>query len=181
LPNFILPYSGIINDLDIEVAKNIKGFAVIPDLSKLMKDNIAKTYSHNLNLYIKNFSQEEVFKLRREVEKNLYTGFRREQLVELIKDRYAVTQRKAKFLAKQETNLLLSEFTAERYKDAGVKKFQWTKSSSKVPDEYHKTLYGKVFSFDDLPVIDEKICQKGLPRQRYNCSCGMRAVLETND
>ena len=175
---FTPEYEMILSDLDLKFEDNIKSFAVLPELTVEGKKRIAEAYSENLKLYIKDFIDEEVLTLRKEVEQNVYGGFRREKLVGILKDRYGISQRKAKFLAKQETSLLTAQFTKERYVDAGIKKFEWTRSHSKKPDEYHKTLYGKTFSFDDLPIIDEKTQQKGLPGERFGCSCGMKAVVE---
>ena len=175
---FIPEYQTILNEMDIKITENVSQFAVSPELTTRMKHNIAEAYSENLKLYIKNFADEEVLKLRQEVEKNMFKGFRREKLVELIKERYGVSQNKAKFLAKQETSLLMASFTKDRYEDSGVKKFEWTRSHSKKPDAFHEKLYGKIFSFDDPPIIDEKTGQRGLPGQRFGCGCGMRAIIE---
>ena len=98
--------------------------------------------------------------------------------MEEIKDRYNVSKNKAKFLAKQEMGLLHASFTESRYRDAGVQKFQWTRTTSKKPDPYHATLVGKIFSLDDKPIINEKTGEKGLPKQRYGCSCDMRPVFD---
>ena len=178
---FTPEYEMVLTDLDLKFENNIENFAVLPELNIESKKQLAKNYSENLKLYIKDFIDEEVLTLRKEVEQNVYAGFRREKLIKILKERYGISQRKAKFLAKQETSLLTTQFTKERYLDAGVKKFEWTRSHSKRPDEYHKTLYGKIFSFDNPPVINEKTQQRGLPGERYGCGCGIRAVIEIND
>tara|TARA_B100001059_G_C17826869_1_gene581946 strand:+ start:2297 stop:3256 length:960 start_codon:yes stop_codon:yes gene_type:complete len=176
--NFDEEYQDILNTLDFEVKQSVKDIAVIPEVTARMKKEIAKNYSENLKYYIKKFADKEIFELRKAVQENFFEGFRTSKLAETIKYRYGVSERKAKFLAKQETDLLYSFFTTERYKDAGVKSFVWTRTTSKVPDKYHETLVGKEFSFDNLPIINLKTGQRGVPKQRWNCSCGMRPVLK---
>jgi uncharacterized protein with gpF-like domain len=37
---------------------------------------------------------------------------------------------------------------------------------------------GKIFSFDDLPIIDRKTGERGIPGQAINCRCTMTPVYE---
>ena len=168
----------IVGNLDNSIQASIKGIAIVPNLSKQQKRKIAEDYTNNLDLYIKNFIDNEVITLRKNVNELFLKGYRRSKLMQEIKNRYGVSKRKAKFLAKQEMNLLQASFTESRYIDAGVQKFQWTRTTAKKPDPYHKTLIGKVFSLDNKPIINEKTGQRGLPKQRYGCSCDMRPVFD---
>lgn len=65
----------------------------------------------------------------------------------------------------------------------GLKKFEWVHSQgSNKPRPLHKNvLNGQIFSFDDLPVIDERTGEKGIPGQAPNCRCQMRPVMEFED
>lgn len=175
--SFANKIESILNGLDKSIEASMKDIAVMPTLSNTIKKNIAKEYSENLKLYIKDFTDNEILKLRSETQELFLKGRRKSELFSLIKDRYNVSVNKAKFLATQEMSLLQSNFTAERYKDAGVEKIQWTRTTAKKPDPYHASLVGKIFSLNDLPIIDEKTGQRGLPGERYNCQCDMRAVV----
>jgi SPP1 gp7 family putative phage head morphogenesis protein len=168
----------IVGNLDNSIQASIESIAVVPNLSKQQKRKIAEDYTNNLDLYIKNFVDNEVITLRKNVNELFLKGYRRSKLMEEIKNRYGVSKRKAKFLAKQEMNLLQASFTESRYIDAGVEKFQWTRTTAKKPDPYHKTLVGKVFSLNNKPIINEKTGERGLPKQRYGCSCDMRPVFD---
>jgi SPP1 gp7 family putative phage head morphogenesis protein len=68
----------------------------------------------------------------------------------IIMDNYGVGQRKAKFLARQETALLMSKFHEQRYKEIGVTKYIWSTSNDgdRVRDD-HKVLNNKVFFVTD--------------------------------
>ena len=39
-------------------------------------------------------------------------------------------------------------------------------------------LNGGIFDFDNLPVIDEKTGERGIPGQAINCKCRMRPIVE---
>lgn len=175
---FTPEYEKITSDLKISIDDTVKDFAVLPTLKTQSVKQIAEAYSENLKLYIKKFTDEEILKLREEVIKITQEGFRREKLVSLIQERYGVSKHKAKFLAKQETSLLTAQYTKARYQEAGIKKFQWTRSHAKKPDKFHEKYYGKIFDFNNPPIIDERTGQKGLPGERFGCSCGLRAVIE---
>jgi SPP1 gp7 family putative phage head morphogenesis protein len=177
--DFTNQYKEMVSDLDIKMKEQVKkSISITPNVSMQVKENIAKEFSENLKLYVKSFAEEEILKLRKEIEASYFTGLRRNAIAKIIQERYNASQKKAKFLAKQETGLLWASFTSNRYKEAGIKKFEWTPSNSKEPDPYHKELYGKIYSFDDLPVINDTTGERGLPKQRYGCNCGMRAVIE---
>jgi uncharacterized protein with gpF-like domain len=65
------------------------------------------------------------------------------------------------------------------YQELGATSFRWGRSSSKEKRELHKEYYDKIFTFDDPPIIYEKLGIKGLPRQIWNCKCHMLMVAPT--
>lgn len=140
---------------------------------------IAENYTNNLKLNIKNFTDKQIAELRQLVNENTRAGYRPEVLAKKIQERFDVAKSKAMFLASQETSLLTAQYTALKYTEGGiVNRFKWGRSFSRLPDEYHKTLYDNIYSFDDLPIINEKTQERGLPGQRYNCKCRIIPVIE---
>ena len=86
------------------------------------------------------FLVKEIKELRKLVAENVYKGNRANELEKIIVDRYGVSARKAKFLANQETSLLTSKYTQEKYRSAGVEKYV---------SEYHLV--------DELIIIEDSI------------------------
>ena len=87
---------------------------------------------------------------------------------------------KAKNIALDQTRKAYNNLNKGRMEAIGLKKFQWIHTGgAQKPRSFHKNvLNGKVFSFDNLPIIDEKTWETGIPGQLINCGCTMLPVLE---
>ncbi len=59
----------------------------------------------------------------------------------------------------------------------GFTHFQWDRSSSKEKRKLHEEYYGKVFAYNNPPLIDKDLNITGLPRQIWNCKCHIRPVI----
>ncbi len=90
-----------------------------------------------------------------------------------LKEYDGVTDRRADFIARDQTSKFFTSLTSQRATAAGVKKFKWLHSGGSVmPREYHMdVLNGKIFKYDDPPIIDLRTGERGLPGQTYNCKC----------
>lgn len=161
---------------------SIKNITIAPKLSVEAKARIAADWGKNLDLYIKGFLDSEIIELRKAVQKSILAGNRYESLVDSIRRSYGVTERKARFLARQETNLLLTKYQETRYTAAGVMHYEW-RCVVGSPDHpvrpSHKILDGKIFRWDDPPITTEKgqPVRRNNPGQDYNCRCKAIPVL----
>lgn len=159
--------------------------AIKPPLTKEGKAALAENYSNNLDLYIKKWLSKDIIRLRRDVQKNAEAGYRFDSLIETIQRRSGVGRRKAKFLARQETGLFMSEYREQRFKDAGVKRYQWSTShdsrvrpeASLTPQEKlhagnHRILDGQIFTYQaKAPGRFMSSGQPCNPGQDFNCRC----------
>lgn len=93
----------------------------------------------------------------------------------------------SKNTAMDQTRKVYNSINRDRMQAVGVKKFEWLHSGgSNQPREYHKAqwpqgLNGGIFSFDDLPVIDKRTGERGIPGQAPNCHCVMIPVFSFDD
>lgn len=159
--------------VDKDIKASMKAITVTPQLSAEDRAKIAKEYTNNMRLYVKAWTEKEIKDMRAQVEKSASLGLRREDLAKMIVKKYEVSHSKAKFLAKQETSLLMAKFKEVRYQDAGVNEYKWTTviGSPKHPVRpAHKKLAGKIFRFDDPPVSSENGARNN-PGQDYGCRC----------
>lgn len=166
--------------VDKDFKKTLKNITIVPDLPPERRKQIAKEWSDNMKLDIKNWTEKAIKDLRKDVQKVVFTGNRHETMVKTIQASYGVSQNKAKFLARQETNLLMAKYNKSRYLDAGIKKYKWgTVAGSALHPvrPMHKALEGKVFFFDDPPVTNEK-GDRNNPQEDYNCRCFARPIVE---
>lgn len=151
-----------------DVAKSLQ---IQPTITDQAHDALAEDYTENMKLWIKKWCEEEITELRGYVEENAMEGYRFDRLIDGIQHRYGVSVNKAKFLARQETALFMSKFNEQRVKEAGVRSYQWSTSHDvRVRDE-HKDLDGKIFFFDQPPIVDQRTGRRANPGEDFNCRC----------
>ncbi len=164
-----------------DLEATLHGITVGPQLTDDQRRRIAAEYTENMQLYIRDFLEKEIKELRTAIAEHAYSGYRYESMIDTIRKSYGVSQRKAKFLARQETSLLMTKFKQVRYQEAGVNDYRWScvkMPHDKSPEQhtpgnvryYHGLLDGKVFKWDNPPAVDAKGNKKN-PGQDYNCRC----------
>lgn len=160
---------------------SVRNITIAPELSDQERRRIATEYTQNLQLYIRDFAENETANLRKNIQAATLAGFRRENLAKEIEASYEVSKNKAKFLARQETTLMMTKYAQVRFQDAGVNEYKW--NCVNMPHQAkgapyrkgdvrhdHGILDGKIFSWDDPPIVNKKGERKN-PGQDYNCRC----------
>lgn len=168
--------------VDKEFHKSIKSISIAPKLTEGQAKRISDEWATNMDLEIKKFSEKQVISLRQTVQANVFTGNRHESLKKELQKSYGVTANKAKFLARQETNLLMAKFKETRYQDAGITEYVWkcvTGTGAHPVRPSHKILEGKIFKWNNPPVTSapgepQRRCNPG---QDYNCRCTARPIV----
>lgn len=161
----------ILDDAENEIKKNVKHLNVItPELTPQQKQEIARTYTNNLKEYvIKDFGDERIPEMRRKVQEAVLNGQRRDDVQKMLETDYGVASRKAKFLARNETGIMLAQYKKATYKGMGFDKFIWNTIMDGKERQLHADLNGTTWSYDDPPIIDERTGRHGLPGETYNC------------
>jgi len=164
-----------------QAGQDLKSLGISIDMTPELSERLKKNYTNNQNLNIKNWTDDQIVRLREMIEKNSLTGFNRSELEASIMYEYHVTMTKAKFLARQETSLFMAEVRDERYRDAGITKFRWSATGGKTGDgrtrKLHRELHGETFYYSSPPIIDERTGERGFPGQAYGCRCTAIPVL----
>lgn len=171
-------YSQTIDWVEGDFQKTVKAITIPPKLTAATKKIIAEQWGENLNLYIKNWTAENILKLREQVQESAFSGQRAKTLAKVIQDNYGVSRRKAEFLARQETSLLVSKFRETRYKDIGANKYIWRGVMDEREREDHKELQGQIFTWDSPPVVDQRTGRRAHPGEDFGCRCVAVAVIE---
>lgn len=177
--------------IDKKFHKSIKNITVAPVLTPERRKKIAEGYSENMKLFVKDFTQKQIKDLREKIQESTFKGIRHENMVKEIQKSYGVSVNKAKFLARQETSILIATFKKARYQDAGVKRYKWgcvkmphqPKGAKYVKGEvryHHGVLEGKEFSWDAPPIVNEKGEHKN-PGEDYNCRCYAKPIVRFSE
>lgn len=169
--------------------KSVENIIVSPELTTAQRAKIADEWQTNMDLWIRDFSEEHIQELRKTVQDAAFAGNRYESLVKGIQTSYDVSANKAKFLARQETSLLMAKFKEARYTSAGVDEYRW--GCVKMPHDaspkkhtpgnvryYHGILEGQIFKWSDPPVTNKSPERRNNPGQDYNCRCFPRPIVK---
>lgn len=169
----------VFSNLDTQFKKTTAvDIAVTPDFSGGIKEALIEKYNTNMDLSIKGWQNEAVVRLRSKVEANMKLGFRADKLKQIIINEFGATANKAKFLAIQETSLLVSSYREERYASAGVYRYKWSDSGDSRVRQDHKDLNGKIFSFSNPPITNKQTGARNNPGEDYRCRCVPIPIVE---
>lgn len=139
---------------------------------------------------IKSIPERMLEDLRKEVLPRVEAGVRSEAISAVIERRFGVSERVAGRIARTETNKLNAALTQTRNEDLGIESYTWCTAgdervrgdpSGKYPNtnDNHYKLNGKVFRYDDPPVVNEETGSTANPGEDYECRC--QALANVND
>ena len=167
-----VPLDEIIEDLDEQQEQSIKeAMKIVPEFSEANREFLKQNYIENVEYSVKNFTEKQVNKLREMVEYNAYYGYsKNNNLIDRIQREFDITRNRAKFIANQETGLLTAKLNEMRLKEVGITHYKWSTSHDERVRDTHKDLDGKIFSFDDPPIVNKKGDRKN-PGEDFGCRC----------
>jgi SPP1 gp7 family putative phage head morphogenesis protein len=130
---------------------------------------------------IKSIPEQYIKGVANSVFTNMRVGLLPREVAKQIHDEYGVSQRRARFIARDQTAKVTGELTKQRQIDAGYEYFQWVTSHDERVRHRHAQIanadvgYGKgIYRWDDLPTSDEGVPIQ--PGSDYQCRCFAKAV-----
>lgn len=150
--------------------------AVPEGLEEVTKASIAENVS-----LIRSIPKQYFTNITGAVMRSITSGAGLADLVPALTREAGVTKRRAKNIAYDQTRKAYNSINKIRMQEVGIKRFKWVHSGGgQHPRRSHQALSGKIFSFDDLPVINQEQVAKGyeapvrgIPGQAINCRCTM--------
>lgn len=137
--------------------------------------------AENVSL-IKSIASEYLQKAEGAVMRSITTGNGLQDLVPALEQLEGQTHRRARNIALDQTRKAYNSINRGRMEALGVQKFKWIHSGGGAhPREDHVEMDGNIYSFDDLPVIDQRTGERGIPGQAVNCRCTMAPVFDFGD
>ena len=146
------------------------------ELDKRSK-KIAEDYTYNMKYWVQKWEAKNIVEMRKEVLDMIQAGKRTPEIERYFMTRWNIARNKAHFLAVNESHLAASVIKATQYQEGGCTRFKWLPSIAKEKRKLHEEYYNKVYEFDNPPILDERLGIKGLPKQIWNCRCGMAPVI----
>lgn len=154
------------------VIKNTLGLDLMDDYysGEFFRQILDQWVSQNVAL-IKTLPQSTLGEMRELVYEGFRTGETITTIVKEIQQTYSMNKRHARLIARDQMAKLNSEITQRQQTDAGVEEYIWSDSHDEQVRESHHALNGKVFRWDDPPVVDVKTGRRCHPGQDYQCRC----------
>lgn len=154
------------NKHNIEQQMRVKGIELppreawlIPFMDNKIKENVG---------YITTIAADYLDDVEKIVREGVNSGITAKQMQKQLVERVKVTERRAQFIAVDQTGSILGQMTAERHQSIGIDKFQWDTSGDERVRDSHRELDGKIFSYDAPPTVGGR---KVLPGEDYRCRC----------
>lgn len=143
-----------------------------------LKTILKATVAANVDL-IKSIPAQFLTDIQGVVFRAIQTGDGLADIVPKLREYEGVTLRRARNIALDQTRKAYNAINRERMVAVGIKKFEWIHSGAgQHPRELHMEMDGEIYSFDNLPIIDEKTGERGIPGQAINCRCTMRPIVD---
>nr|WP_241538318.1 phage minor head protein [Xenorhabdus sp. KK7.4] len=150
-----------------------------PERPAEMQDRLTAATAENVAL-IKSIPQQFHFRIESAALRSIsQAGEGAKTLLEEIRAIGSVTEKRAQFIAVDQTRKITTAANYERMKSAGIRKAVWHHSGgSAEPRKLHQKLDGQVFELDNPPIIDDRTGQRGLPGELPNCKCFWTPVVD---
>lgn len=143
---------------------------------------IAKaSIAENVGL-IKSIPKTYLGKVQSAVMRSITTGNGLQDLQPFLAKQKGITERHARNMALDQTRKTYNGINKGRMQAAGIGEFEWIHTGGgQKPRPDHVEMSGNIYSFADLPVIDQKTGERGIPGQAPNCRCTMRPILKLGE
>jgi SPP1 gp7 family putative phage head morphogenesis protein len=152
-----------------------------------LRDQLASFASENTRL-ISKMSSEAIGEIDGLVQRGIASGRRFEEIAKDIRERFQVTRRKAKLIARDQVAKLNGQLTQLRQTNLGVTKYVWRTSKDERVRTSHKVMEGKTAVWDNASVyLDEegkRQPRSGIggvelhPGEDFQCRCFAEPVLQ---
>lgn len=167
-----------------ESLKKISGGITIkvPDMPAALQEQVTAATAENVGL-IKSVQQQLHERISQLVLRSVATGGKgAAEIFEEIRHYEGLAEKRAKLIAVDQTRKIQTAMNVERAKAVGMKRFEWLHSGGSAhPRKLHQSYDGRIFEYDNPPVIDDRTNERGYPGQAINCKCTMVPVLELGD
>lgn len=168
-----------LQDRTIKMFNQNKIQTIAPKMSDFRAREFAENYTDSIKFHIKDKLPEQIIKMREIVGQMAIDGESRITIQQYIENNFVKDQKRAKFLARNESAIATTEYLKAKYQEEGFEEFKWIANLDERVRDEHRDLNGTIHRFDDPPVIDKRTGTRGMPGEFYNCRCKFIPVLKS--
>lgn len=154
-----------------ENMRNNKIEVVQPKMSDFIAKQFSEDYTDTIRFDIKDKLPEQIIKMREVVGQMAINGESKITIQKYIENNFVKDQKRAKFLARNESSIAVTEYLKAKYQENGSEEFKWIANLDERVRDDHRKLHGTVHRYDNPPIIDERTGTRGMPGEFYNCRC----------
>ncbi len=136
-----------------------------------LQDQLKLFESQNAKL-IRSLPKQELDQISQIIERGLQEGSRFHSMTQSIQERFGITRRRARLIARDQTSKLNASLTKLRQQELGVEEYIWQTAGDERVRPTHRAHDGKKFRWDNPPK------DSGHPGTDINCRCIAVPVLE---
>ena len=156
---------------------SIKTSQLTGDLNDIFTASVAENVA-----LIKSISQQYLVGVQGAVMRSITSGRGMADLVPYLAKHKGITERRARFIARDQTKKVYESLNTGRMERAGLDDYEWMHSGgSQHPRELHIEMSGKIYKLSKPPIIDKNTGQRGGPGDLPGCNCRKRLILKFND
>ena len=159
-----------------EVSTNLRNQAGV-DLAAYLRSSPSITEKVNAMTtanvqLIKSIRSQYLDKVQNAVTQAMVSGILNKDLAAQIKAIGQTTEKRAEFIARDQSSKLNAALTQARHEDLGIKKYMWSTSGDERVRDSHAEKDGQIFEYANPPA------DTGHPGHDFNCRCVQIAVLD---
>jgi SPP1 gp7 family putative phage head morphogenesis protein len=159
-----------------EITRQITGVLGMPVVAEAPnRDDLIDGFIRQNVSAIKSIPEQYLGEVERIINDGFRSGRRAEALAPAIAERGGITQRRARFIARDQIGSLNGQLTRARHKALGVEEYIWRTSLDERVRHSHAQLEGTRQSYDDPPRVGARNVHPG---EDYNCRCTAEPVIE---
>jgi len=173
-PAILDRYGRRLNEENAQEMERVLGIAA--ETSSPLVAAALRRYRTEVANLITSIGQDQLASVRDLVATAGQSGMRVETLAKEIEQRYAVSESRARLIARDQTLKANSQITQVRQKAVGVTSYRWSTSNDGKVRDAHAALEGTVHSWDDPPVTNPE-GDRNHPGEDFQCRCTAVPIL----
>lgn len=163
-------------DVSLKAILKEEGFTVDFRMTRQLNDILQATVAENVNL-IKSIHTMYFDQVQTVIMQAVKNGRDMEYIRKELTERFGVSERKAKIIARDQTNKAMQTISRARALETGITKARWVHiPGAKTSRETHKHFDGKPFDLNK-GMYDKDVNKWVMPGELINCNCRFRLIV----